>query len=134
VDGESQRRALFQAGRLPGISHLWWQDVPVFVALCAELSLVTHRVAPAVSGIPYYMLDLGIAGEHFVLAATERGLGTCWIGWFKERAVKRILRVPRAVRVVALLAVGYPAGEPAGPGPRREATEFVHWNSRWSAE
>lgn len=127
IEADDQREALFRDCRLPGIAHRWWCDVPVFVALCAQLSLVTHRVAPAVSGIPYYLLDVGIAGEHFVLAATEAGLGTCWVGWFRERAVKRLLSIPRSVRVVSLIAVGYPVGAPARCGQRRELAEFVHW-------
>jgi nitroreductase len=45
--------------------------------------------------------------EHMVLKATELGLGTCWIGWFKERQIKKILKIPQKVKVTALLAVGY---------------------------
>jgi nitroreductase len=129
VDDVARRNALFELARLPGITHAWWRDVPVFVALCAKLDLV----APALSGVPYHMLDLGIAGEHFVLAATELGLATCWLGWFSERAVKRVLGVPRRVRVVALLAVGYAADVEAAPerAPRAELSDILHWN-RWT--
>ncbi|MDY7040010.1 MAG: nitroreductase family protein [Chloroflexota bacterium] len=86
----------------------WLKDVPVIVVLCAD---------PGRSGTrhnqPYYMLDAGIAGEHLVLAATALGLGTCWIGAFDEAAVKEILDIPAGIRVVTLIAVGYPAEEPA---------------------
>jgi nitroreductase len=116
--------------KLPGIPHPWWETVPVFVALCAELDFVTHRVAPALSGIPYYLLDIGIAGEHFVLAAETLGLGTCWIGWFHEKKVKKILHIPRAARVCALLTLGYPR-EPQGKREdiqRRPLEDIVYWN------
>jgi len=46
--------------------------------------------------------------EHFILAATALGLGTCWIGVFDEEHIKEILSVPKEVRVVALTPVGYP--------------------------
>lgn len=104
----------------PGIPHPWWADVPVFVALCAKLDLVTHRVAPVLSGIPYYLIDIGIAGEHFVLAAQSLGLGTCWIGWFKPKAVRKLLNIPRGVRVVSLITVGWPAN---GPSETRQQAE-----------
>jgi len=133
VDDEQQRRALFENCRLPGIPHLWWSDVPVFVVLCVELSVLTHRVAPVMSGIAYYLLDAGIAGEHFVLAATEQGLGTCWIGWFRERAVKKLLGIPRSVRVVSLIAVGYPADELPTCGARSDLSSSVHWNC-WAGD
>jgi nitroreductase len=51
-----------------------------------ERSFVTHRLAASVSGVDYPWVDIGIAGEHLVLAATELGLGTCWIGWIRPRA------------------------------------------------
>jgi nitroreductase len=135
VDEPGLREALYGQARLPGIPHHWLQQVPVIVALCVDLKLTTHRIAPAISGIPYYLLDAGIAGEHFVLAATEQGLGTCWIGWFKQRAVKRILRIPRRIKVVSLLAVGYPrtVADSATRSSRMPLAQLVRWNG-WSGE
>jgi len=46
-----------------------------------------------------------------MLAATERGLGTCWIGSFKEKLVKDLLDIPEGIRVVALTPLGFPAEE-----------------------
>lgn len=135
TDAET-RQALYAKARLPGISHEWWRDVPVFVAVCAELEVVTHRIAPVVSGISYHLIDIGIAGEHLVLAAAEEGLGSCWIGWFREGAVKRLLGIPRRVRVVALITLGYPAAAgpdqppPTAPRSRRDLDTIIHWD-RW---
>ena len=42
-----------------------------------------------------------------VLTATSEGLGTCWIGSFNERQVKKLLNIPERFRVIALLALGY---------------------------
>jgi nitroreductase len=47
--------------------------------------------------------------ENLILAATDAGLGSCWIGGFDEEKVKEILGVPNRVRVVALTPLGYPA-------------------------
>ena len=54
-------------------------------------------------------MDVSIALENIVLAATDKGLGTCWIGGFNEKKVKEILRIPEHIRVVALTPLGYPA-------------------------
>jgi nitroreductase len=53
------------------------------------------------------MIDVALAGENMVLAATEEGLGTCWVGSFDEKKVKALMSIPDDLRVVALLAVGY---------------------------
>ncbi len=61
------------------------------------------------NGEPYYLVDVAIALEHLILAATALGLGTCWIGGFDEDGVKQIVAIPQDYRVVALAALGYPA-------------------------
>jgi len=61
----------------------------------------------------YYMLDVGIALEHLVLAATAEGLGTCWIGFFDEERLKEVLAIKKSNRVVALTPLGYPDEAPA---------------------
>jgi len=67
------------------------------------------------SKIDYRLIDIGIAGEHFALAATAQGLATCWIGWFNEKRVKRVLGLPRSLRVLSLMSVGYPAEDGEQP-------------------
>jgi len=59
----------------------------------------------------YYLVDVAIAMEHMILAATALELGTCWIGGFEEHKVKTLLEIPDNFCVVALTALGYPAGK-----------------------
>ena len=54
----------------------------------------------------YFWVDIGIAGHHLVPAATELGMGTCWIGWIKPRVVARMLGWPRAANPVVVIMVG----------------------------
>lgn len=53
--------------------------------------------------------DNGIAAAHFCMAATELGLGTCILGWFDEKKIKKLLDIPAALRVELVHCVGYPA-------------------------
>lgn len=133
VDDPSTRQAFFDQARLPGIPHTWWQTVPVFVVVCCQRNVVTHRLASFVSGLPYAWMDTAIAAEHFVLAAAELGLGTCWIGWFHEKRVKKLLAIPSSVRVAALIALGYPPDSvpPTNNSPRKPIETIAAWNS-WS--
>jgi nitroreductase len=80
---------------------------PVIIAACAD------PAPPGAKGdIPNYLIDTSIAMEHLILAATERGLGTCWIGGFDEAAAKAALKVPDHIRVVACTPLGYPNEAP----------------------
>jgi nitroreductase len=109
----------------------WAMKAPVLVVLCADLNFVVHQVAEALQTIPYYLLDMGIAGEHFVLQAQELGLGTCWIGWFNVRKAKKILNLPRNVRICELMAVGYPSKDWAPKPKKRKAMEEIVFFNGW---
>lgn len=98
-------------------------QAPVLVAIAMDLDLITHRIGGALKGMYYHVMDAGIAGEHFILQATELGLGTCWIGWFNSRRVKKILNLPRSWDVIAMITVGYPKEEP--PAKERKSIEEI---------
>jgi nitroreductase len=55
----------------------------------------------------FHLVDVSIAMQQMVLAATAEGLGTCWIGDFDEKVVRDLLKLPDKYDVVCLLAVGY---------------------------
>lgn len=96
-------------------------EAPVLIVACAK-----EDEAYGVMGgyMNSYPVDIAIALEHLILAATEKGLGTCWIGAFKEKLVKDLLDVPDNVRVVAITPVGYPAIEGRTRG-RKPISEIV---------
>jgi len=73
---------------------------------------------------------MGSSMEHLILAATEKGLGTCWIGGqFDEKIVKKALNIPENIRVVALTPLGYPdeAPEPRARNSMDQITSRNHW-------
>ena len=82
---------------------------PVLIVAVRELSKFSARVGGWVRGLDYSLIDLGIACEHLVLQATEEGLGTCWLGWFDERAVRKVLGLPRGAKIDIIIALGYAA-------------------------
>jgi len=109
----------------------WLKNAPVLVIVCAD---------PADSGkhngIDYYAVDVAIALEHLVLAATDVGLGTCWIGGFHEEKIKEQLEIPKRIKVVGLTPLGYPADKKTfvektmkmitGGEKRKSLEEIVH--------
>ena len=74
-----------------------------------------------------YTVDVSIAMTQMSLQAVEEGLGTCWIGAFKEDEVKKILNLPDEVRVVELMTLGYPAYVPE-PTLRKKLDEVISYD------
>jgi nitroreductase len=82
---------------------------PVLVAIVNENPLMTSFFGRFAHGRDFSLVDTGIVASHFCLKATEEGLGTCILGWFNEKNVKKILKIPRDKSVSLIIAVGYPA-------------------------
>ena len=89
----------------------WAEPAPVLIVVTTERSKYYAALGAQMRNTRYNLIDIGIACEHLALQAAEEGLGTCWIGWFDEKAVKRALGLPRAKKVDIVLTLGYPADE-----------------------
>jgi len=86
-------------------------DAPTIVAIVLENPNVMSKIGSVLKGKEYTLMDIGIAATHFCLQATDLGLGTCIIGWFDEKKVRKLLQVPNKKRIPLLLTVGYSTDE-----------------------
>ena len=100
-------------------------EAPVVIVACAETA---GRIM--MCGQLAYPLDVAIALDHVTLAATELGLGTCWICRFDEKKVKEILGIPEKIRVVALMLMGY-ATDPSLVEKERLPFDTIVKHERW---
>lgn len=103
----------------------WFHTAPVIVVVCAEPGKAWKRA----DGWNAAEVDAAIVMDHIVLAATEEGLGTCWVCNFEEAKVKQVLGVPDEVRVIAMTPMGYPEGPPR-PFARKRLDDLLH-RERW---
>ncbi|KYK22247.1 nitroreductase [Thermoplasmatales archaeon SG8-52-4] len=117
------------------IINRWLKNAPIIIVACGDPKESGFR-----NDISYFIVDVSIALEHIVLAATDKGLGTCWIGGFSEKKVKKILNIPENIRIVALTPLGYPAEKKQIIGKiakvvtqskkRKSIDEIIHFN-KW---
>lgn len=57
--------------------------------------------------------DVGAAMENMILAALAAGVGSCWLLSVDRDRLRVVLGVPDEYRIDCVLALGYPAEEPA---------------------
>jgi len=103
-------------------------QAPVLVVVLARLDVLVHKVGRRLQGTQFFLIDIGIAGEHFVLRAEEMGLSTCWIGWFNVRRTRKLLRIPRKYKIVCLFAIGHAASRPPSETKRKPLEEIAWFN------
>jgi len=71
----------------------------------------------------------GLTFNPLILAARAEGLGTCWIGAFKNDEIKKLLEIPDEYEVVAVTPLGYPSEDVfAEPRNRKNLDEIVSLN------
>ena len=99
----------------------WIAEAPVVIVACGFPDEADAFMGGYMNS---FAVDVAIALDHLVLTATNLGLGSCWVGRFKEEKVKNILEIPQDVKVVALIPLGYPNEEPEHSG-RKNLSEIV---------
>lgn len=106
---------------------------PVMILVAAKEDEGCHS-----HGLPYFMMDVGLAVENMLLQAVHLGLiGHPTAGWTEEQ-LKKIAGIPDEYRILTVVFFGY-EGDPSqldersqekekAPRKRRSLSEIVHWN------
>ena len=103
-------------------------EAPAVVLIVAEQQTAFARFAGFIKKRPLKYFDIGIAAEHFCLQAAEEGLGTCMLGWFKSKVIKKRLGIPRNKRVELLITLGYPPSDEIREKKRKNIEQMRSYN------
>lgn len=82
-------------------------QAPVMAVLVIERPRMITQIGGNLKNREFPLIDIGIAAEHFCLQAAELGLGTCMMGWFNEKEIKKILDIPGRKRIGLVISLGY---------------------------
>jgi nitroreductase len=105
------------------------KQAPVIIAVIMESGNFSSKIGAIIRDKPFTLIDIGIASIQFCLQAIEEGLGTCMIGWFNEKKVKQLLKIPKSKRAVLLITVGYPLSDEIRTKRRKEINEIYSMNN-----
>ena len=105
-------------------------EAPVFMVIVLEKPKIITQIGARIKKREFPLIDIGIAAEHLCLQATELGLGTCMLGWFNEKTVKKLLSIPDNKSVGLIISLGYPPEDYTQKNKiRKGLQEIVRWNS-----
>ena len=100
------------------------EEASVVFVVCADEKLAEQSYG--VRGKSLFCLqDTAAAIQNILLTAYSLGLGSCWIGAFKEDEIRKAIKAPKEMRPIALIPVGYPNEAPAARS-RRPVSEIMH--------
>ena len=110
------------------------QEAPVLVAVVSEKEKFLASFGGQVRNTSYCLVDIGIACEHLVLQAEELGIGSCWIGWFDEKALKEELGVSKRKKIDIVIALGFPGEDKFVPKVRKPLEGMSSFNAYISSD
>ncbi|OFX28482.1 MAG: NAD(P)H nitroreductase [Bacteroidetes bacterium GWA2_31_9] len=103
-------------------------QAPAIVVLVVEKPKIIAQIGGRIKSKDYYLFDVGIAAEHFCLQAAEEGLGTCMLGWFNEKAIMKLLNIPKSRSIGLLITIGYSDEENIREKKRKSFKDIIYYN------
>ncbi len=107
------------------LSQMFIAEAPIVIVGCTD-DFIKYRYGNR--GLFLYSIqDVAISISFAMLVAQQHGLGTVWIGAFDEKEVSYILNLPKNLRPVVILPIGYPDEEPyiTDRRPREEIITYL---------
>jgi len=104
------------------------KDAPVLVAVVTEKERFLASFGGQVRDTRYCLVDIGIACEHLILQAEELGIGSCWLGWFDEKALKEEMKIPKNKKIDIVISLGYSPEDKIVPKVRKSLEEISSFN------
>lgn len=100
----------------------WFNTAPLYIVCCIRHDEAWVRKDKKEHGD----IDIAIATEHICLAATEQGLGTCWVCNFDAALCHQLFNLPDNEEAAVIVPIGHPQPD-AIPSPkkRKEMAEIV---------
>jgi len=109
------------------LGQMFIEEAPVVIVVCADEERSSQGYG--VRGKTLYCIqDTAAAMQNIHLTAYSLGLGTCWVGAFREEETREILKIPHGIRPVAIVPIGYPAEAPTAR-MRKSTSQIVHYET-----
>ncbi|MCX6253133.1 MAG: nitroreductase family protein [Bacteroidia bacterium] len=107
--------------------NIFVAQAPVILVIVRERPNFSSKLGGTIRKRDYSLIDIGIASENICLQAEAEGIGSCMIGWFDERMLRKLLGIPRSKRVELLITLGYSLSKKREK-KRKPAEETISYN------
>ena len=97
--------------RKAAVNQEYVQNAPLLIVVCSNTSRSIGRYGSR--GREFYSIINGaFASMLILLSAVNEGIGACFVGAFEDSKVSEILELPKDVRPIGIICIGYPAEKP----------------------
>src|SRR5919197_4457106 len=97
--------------RKAAVNQEYVENAPVLIVVCSNTSRSVGRYGSRAREF-YSIIDGAFASMLILLSAVNEGIGACFVGAFQDNKVSEILELPKDVRPIGIICIGYPAEKP----------------------
>src|ERR671916_290750 len=106
------------------LDQMFVAQAPVVIIVISDVRRSARRYGER--GVRFFsIIDGAFVAMLILLAVVEEGLGACFVGSFYDEEVQQVLSLPRDVRPIGIIPIGYCAEKPR-KFPRRSRAQIVH--------
>ncbi|NQU78217.1 nitroreductase family protein [Candidatus Woesearchaeota archaeon] len=127
VTDKTKRSALANSA----LKQHWIASAPVIIVVYSEPK-ITQRSYGIRGDKLYAIQNSAAAAQNILLAATDEGLGSCWVGAFDENMVNSVLGAPDNARPQVLIPIGYIENDI--PIPRKNRMVDMVYINNWGGK
>jgi nitroreductase len=96
--------------RKAAVNQEYVERAPLLIVVCSNTSRSVGRYGSR--GREFYsIVDGAFASMLFLLSAVNEGVGACFVGAFQDNKVSEILELPKDVRPIGIVCLGYPSDQ-----------------------
>jgi nitroreductase len=97
--------------RKAAVNQEYVEQSSLLIVVCSNTSRSISRYGSR--GREFYsIIDGAFASMLILLSAVNEGIGACFVGAFEDTKVSEILELPKDVRPIGIICIGYPAEKP----------------------
>src|SRR5919197_311866 len=112
--------------RKAAVNQEYVEKAPVLIVVCSNTSRSIGRYGSR--GKEFYsVIDGAFASMLILLTAVNEGIGACFVGAFQDNKVSEILELPKGVRPIGIVCIGYPTAERPERLERIDVKALVHY-------
>ena len=100
-------------------------NAPLLIVVCSNTSRSVGRYGERGRNF-YSIIDSAFASMLILLTAVNEGIGACFVGAFLDDKISEILELPKYVKPIGIITLGYPAEKP-GKFKRIDISKLVHY-------
>ncbi len=102
-------------------------EAKYLVVVCSAIGRTINAYEE--KGKVFLRQQAGAAIQNFLLNIEEKGLATCWVGYFVEDIIKRELKIPDNCQVEAVLPIGFEFDKKHVRQEKADLDSFLYFNS-----